>query len=776
MSYGNYVINERISNIQAAASIASSKISSLQVPPSPNELVVVDTIIVADQYPAPNATTTITPSIIDLADTVGLTTQVNSVGLSSNDGDLSNFLSASRLTFFNNATFANASYSVSGVYINDGTNSNSLTSTDWTGNIQTVNTSANLTHYLNFSDSASTGYGHPQKTVSLSCNPFTNTISATTFDGTATRLNLSATGSSTYNITFANISTGSAVIYTDSLNRVQFNTTTGILTAPTFSGSLTGNASSASSVSLTSDNTAGTYYLPFAKTIASNSTLFVDNVTGPLTYNPSTSTLTATTFVGALTGTSTSSSSITTVSDNTSGTYYIPFSKTTSGLSTSLYLDDTTGPLTYNPSTSTMTASFFAGIANSSKTNILSVNIPSQNFTNVKQTLNYTQPISISSATVLANIDAPITNDQIYTFGEALPNRWVAGGSATVVAYSSDGISWTAGTIAAGWSEARAFCWNGSIWVAGGVASGGATTCLSYSTDGITWTNSSSTVFGAAGSGVCYSIAWNGVRFVAVGQGTVNTIAYSTDGITWTGAGNTIFSSNGWCVAWNGLRFVAGGNGTTNTLAYSSDGITWTGAGKTALTGNGVGVAWNGIRWVAVGTGTNSIAYSADGITWTAITLLTIFSSGGYTVSWNGVRFVAGGTGTNTLAYSSNGITWTGVGTSIFSTDCWGSYWNGSRWIAMGSGTNTIAWSNDGITWTGLGTTTFSTGGKGISFNNRRANTIKFTSASQVGTITQTANPLLLTNATNNKLDIVSDLYYNNGPTNMSVSISAFNT
>jgi hypothetical protein len=181
------------------------------------------------------------------------------------------------------------------------------------------------------------------------------------------------------------------------------------------------------------------------------------------------------------------------------------------------------------------------------------------------------------------------------------------------------------------------------------------------------------------------------------------------------------------------------------------------------------------MRWVAVGTGTNTIAYSADGITWTGL-LLTIFSSGGYTVSWNGVRFVAGGAGTSTLAYSSNGVTWIGIGTTVFSSDCWGSYWNGSRWIAMGSGTNTIAWSSDGITWNGLGTSTFSTGGKCVSFNNRRANTIKFTSASQVGVITQTANPLLLTNATNNKLDIVSDLYYNNGPTNMSVSISAVST
>jgi hypothetical protein len=44
----------------------------------------------------------------------------------------------------------------------------------------------------------------------------------------------------------------------------------------------------ATTVSLTSDNTSGTYYIPFTKTTtATNNALFVDNVTGPLSYNPS---------------------------------------------------------------------------------------------------------------------------------------------------------------------------------------------------------------------------------------------------------------------------------------------------------------------------------------------------------------------------------------------------------------------------------------------------------------------------------------------------------
>ena len=55
----------------------------------------------------------------------------------------------------------------------------------------------------------------------------------------------------------------------------------------------------------------------------------------------------------------------------------------------------------------------------------------------------------------------------------------------------------------------------------------------------------------------------------------MNTIAYSSDGIDWIGLGKDIFSTSGQGVAWNGTRFVAVGEGT-NTIAYSSDGITWT--------------------------------------------------------------------------------------------------------------------------------------------------------------------------------------------------------
>jgi hypothetical protein len=181
---------------------------------------------------------------------------------------------------------------------------NTLDHDRWTGFIRSENTTANLVHYLGFFDNSGTGYGHPQKSALLSCNPALGIISATTFSGNAT------------------------------------------------------SSSTAVGVNLTSDNTAGTYFLPFSKTVtATGNSLFIDNTTTPLTYNPSTSTLTATNFAGS----ATTSVGLNLTSDNTAGTYFLPFSKTATATANTLFIDNVTGPLTYNPSTSTLAASYFSG-------------------------------------------------------------------------------------------------------------------------------------------------------------------------------------------------------------------------------------------------------------------------------------------------------------------------------------------------------------------------------------------------------------------------------
>jgi hypothetical protein len=124
------------------------------------------------------------------------------------------------------------------------------------------------------------------------------------------------------------------------------------------------------------------------------------------------------------------------------------------------------------------------------------------------------------------------------------------------------------------------------MFVGTGYGSGGYV--LAYSYDGVTWTGSvlqSGSIFTTQGCGV----AWNGSRWVAVGQGT-NCIAYSTDGINWTASvnGNSIFAEV-YCtsIAWNGAVWIAGGRlgyGNLNTVAYSYDGANWI----TSTSGNAI--------------------------------------------------------------------------------------------------------------------------------------------------------------------------------------------
>jgi hypothetical protein len=135
-----------------------------------------------------------------------------------------------------NSTTINVNNTIS---LSNGVTTNTLNQSDWTGTVKTILSTQNLTHYLNMSDASGTGQGNPQKSSLITANP-----------------------------------------------------STGIITASGFSGNST-SSTTAIGVNLTSDNTSGTYYLPFSKTTtATGNALFVDNTTGPLSYNPSTSTLT----------------------------------------------------------------------------------------------------------------------------------------------------------------------------------------------------------------------------------------------------------------------------------------------------------------------------------------------------------------------------------------------------------------------------------------------------------------------------------------------------
>jgi len=146
------------------------------------------------------------------------------------------------------------------IVLTDGTTTNIINRNGYT----TKNTIANATHYLNFSDNLDSGISSIYKTLNLSCNPSTSTI-----------------------------------------------------TANTFKGDLFGTATNAINTLVTSDNTSGTYYIPFCKTSGTDSKpLYINDTSCGLTYNPNTSTLTA----HSLSVNSLTISSLTATSFNITGT------------------------------------------------------------------------------------------------------------------------------------------------------------------------------------------------------------------------------------------------------------------------------------------------------------------------------------------------------------------------------------------------------------------------------------------------------------------------
>lgn len=138
--------------------------------------------------------------------------------------------------------------------------------------------------------------------------------------------------------------------------------------------------------------------------------------------------------------------------------------------------------------------------------------------------------------------------------------------------------------------------------------------CLATSTDGEVWTVTTS----QSPIRICRGIAYNGVVWVAVGEGGLdgsdNLICTSTNGTNWIGR--------------------LGRNGTTRKFN---------------------GVAWNGDKWLAVGEltdGNGILGTSTNGTSWT----VTNFSTKLNTVSWDGGQWIVGGS--DGVFTSIDGIFW----------------------------------------------------------------------------------------------------------------------
>ena len=289
--------------------------------------------------------------------------------------------------------------------------------------------------------------------------------------------------------------------------------------------------------------------------------------------------------------------------------------------------------------------------------------------------------------------------------------KWVVMFQQSSTAYTStDGIRWTSFLCP---SYVRDAVYIGTGWVGAGGGYG-----IVHSADGLRWNNPYSSQTRPYG----FTIGWNGSTMVMGGNvNGGNTLMYSLNrGSTWLAGGATI-SAGVYGVAWNGIVWVAVGNGTTHTIATSPDGINWTGCGNTTFTTAGRSIAWTGTQWIATGSGTNTIAYSTDGTAWTpsanpfsighscASRVLIPYVGRGHIqntrliTSSVGVKYpvLALGYNDDNAMYSGDGINWeppAGSPAGFASTVNTG-IWNGEMWYLCGGGNAALYQSANGIIW-----------------------------------------------------------------------------
>jgi len=177
----------------------------------------------------------------------------------------------------------------------------------------------------------------------------------------ATQLTINSTVANTNNrLSFTNAISGSAVSSLQTSPSLTFNPSTGNLSALTFTGNvtgnLTGNASSASQVAVTNSFSTGTNYLSFSPSASGVSDLKTNSL---LTFNPGTGNLSAPDFTGRLTGdvtgNATSASKVAVTSTTVFADRYLCFTPNTSSGNADLQINSLSQGLKYNPGTGVLT-------------------------------------------------------------------------------------------------------------------------------------------------------------------------------------------------------------------------------------------------------------------------------------------------------------------------------------------------------------------------------------------------------------------------------------
>ena len=239
---------------------------------------------------------------------------------------------------------------------------------------------------------------------------------------------------------------------------------------------------------------------------------------------------------------------------------------------------------------------------------------------------------------------------------------------------------------------------SGSLFVA--IVNGSSTTARS--SDGITWTTGS---IGTSDNwqDICYG---NG-KFVAISSFNYAT---SSDGIYWTVGALpyiSVHSTSYVRVASNNSLFVVIGNSSSGGYyaASSSDGITWTPSYGASSLGTPT-TSWNCItsnRTSFIAISNYIIGYSTNGTSWTTGPAPNMSSNQSWSaVAPIGTRYVAIAYGTNIAAYCDNIIGGNWIQTSLPTTDTWTRIISNGNTLLATAQSGSAAISINGIEWNSI--------------------------------------------------------------------------
>jgi hypothetical protein len=276
-------------------------------------------------------------------------------------------------------------------------------------------------------------------TLNVTDGTITNILTNTTWSGTSTKAT-NIVGGAGGSIPYQSAVDTTVLLPNGTLGQVLTSQggTAGPIWATPSGG---GNASTIDVTNTASPS--GTYYPTFVDSTGLTKTLRADTGPTAITYDPATATLSCQFFNGLASSSSLAAYSlgITTTSDNSNGNYYIPFSKTGPVSATQLYLDDTSGPLTYNPSTSNLSCASFTGsvIGNaSSATNVLTtLNSTNTDFYPVFQSAISTGNNDLFSNTTISMNPSTSTVTATNFSGTATKATNIVGGAGGSIPYQS---------------------------------------------------------------------------------------------------------------------------------------------------------------------------------------------------------------------------------------------------------------------------------------------------------------------------------------------------